>query len=73
MNKEIEKAAYKFAESQNDGSAFTAYYKGFISGAQFKENTDNVSLNKNTIPPMTNTVTGINGNISIPSLVYGQK
>lgn len=22
---------------------------------------------------MTNTVTGINGNISIPSLVYGQK
>lgn len=38
MNKEIEKAAYKFAESQNDGNAFTAYYKGFISGAQFKEN-----------------------------------
>lgn len=37
MNKEIEKAAYKFAESQNDGNAFTAYYKGFISGAQFKE------------------------------------
>lgn len=56
MNKEIEKAAYKFAESQNDGSAFTAYYKGFISGAQFKENTDNVSLNKNTIPPMTNSL-----------------
>jgi hypothetical protein len=56
MNKEIEKAAYKFAESQNDGNAFTAYYKGFISGAQFKENTDNVSLNKNTIPPMTNSL-----------------
>lgn len=54
--KEIEKAAYKFAESQNDGNAFTAYYKGFISGAQFKENTDNVSLNKNTIPPMTNSL-----------------
>lgn len=56
MNKEIEKAAYKFAESQNDGNAFTAYYKGFIAGAQFKENTDNVSLNKNTIPPMTNSL-----------------
>lgn len=28
MNKEIEKAAYKFAESQNDGNAFTAYYMG---------------------------------------------
>ena len=28
MNKEIEKAAYKFAESQNDGNAFTAFLAG---------------------------------------------
>lgn len=32
MDTEIENAAYKFAESQNDGSNFTAYYKGFIAG-----------------------------------------
>lgn len=70
MNKEIEKAAYKFAESQNDGNAFTAYYKGFISGAQFKENTDNVSLNKNTIPPMTNSLGNIGYNQTLAVLFW---
>ena len=53
MDTEIENAAYKFAESQNDGSNFTAYYKGFIAGTKYKKNSNEVSLSMNIIPPMT--------------------
>ena len=53
MDTEIENAAYKFAESQNDGSNFTAYYKGFIAGTKYKKSSNGVSLSMNIIPPMT--------------------
>ena len=53
MDTEIENAAYKFAESQNDGSNFTAYYRGFIAGTKYKKSSNGVSLSMNIIPPMT--------------------
>lgn len=53
MDTEIENAAYKFAESQNDGSNFTAYYKGFIAGTKYKKSSNGVSLSMNIIPPMS--------------------
>lgn len=49
MDTEIENAAYKFAESQNDGSNFTAYYKGFIAGTKYKKSSNGVSLSMNII------------------------
>lgn len=61
MDTEIENAAYKFAESQNDGSNFTAYYKGFIAGTKYKKSSNGVSLSMNIIPPMTDTHGKYNG------------
>ena len=35
MGQTIEEAAHLFAESRSSGSAFPAYYQGFIAGAEW--------------------------------------
>ena len=35
MKQTLEEAAHSFAESRSSGSAFSAYYQGFIGGAEW--------------------------------------
>ena len=36
MGQDVEEAAHLFAESRSSGSAFPAYYQGFIAGAEWQ-------------------------------------
>ena len=36
MGQTVEEAAHLFAESRSSGSAFPAYYQGFIAGAEWE-------------------------------------
>lgn len=36
MGQDVEEAAHLFAESRSSGSAFPAYYRGFIAGAEWQ-------------------------------------
>lgn len=38
MKQTVEEAAHSFAESRSSGSMFTAYYDGFVEGAEWKSN-----------------------------------
>lgn len=38
MGQTVEEAAHFFAESRSSGSAFPAYYHGFIAGAEWQAN-----------------------------------
>ena len=37
MKQTVEEAAHSFAESRSSGSAFPAYYVGFIAGAEWQK------------------------------------
>lgn len=37
MKQTVEEAAHSFAESRSSGSAFPAYYQGFIAGAEWQK------------------------------------
>ena len=37
MKQTLEEAAHSFAESRSSGSAFPAYYQGFIAGAEWQK------------------------------------
>ena len=36
MKQTVEEAAHSFAESRSSGSAFPAYYAGFVAGAEWQ-------------------------------------
>ena len=47
----VEEAAHLFAESRSSGSAFPAYYQGFIAGAEWQANKSPWISVKDRLPP----------------------
>lgn len=51
MRQTVEEAAHLFAESRSSGSAFPAYYQGFIAGAEWQAKQSPWVSVKDRLPP----------------------
>lgn len=51
MGQTVEEAAHLFAESRSSGSAFPAYYQGFIAGAEWQAKQSPWISVKDRLPP----------------------
>jgi hypothetical protein len=51
MRQTVEEAAHLFAESRSSGSAFPAYYQGFIAGAEWQAKKSPWISVKDRLPP----------------------
>lgn len=51
MRQTVEEAAHLFAESRSSGSAFPAYYQGFIAGAEWQAKQSPWISVKDRLPP----------------------
>lgn len=52
MGQTVEEAAHFFAESRSSGSAFPAYYHGFIAGAEWQAKQSPWRRVKDQLPPV---------------------
>lgn len=50
MKQTLEEAAHSYAESRSSGSAYPAFYQGFIAGAEWKEKQSPWTLVKDRLP-----------------------
>lgn len=57
MRQTVEEAAHLFAESRSSGSAFPAYYHGFIAGAEW-ERQKAINAHFESCPTSLNTMIG---------------
>lgn len=70
MRQTVEEAAHLFAESRSSGSAFPAYYQGFIAGAEWQAKQSPWISVKDRLPPPGEEVLLFDKN-SIRHLVLG--
>ena len=70
MGQTVEEAAHLFAESRSSGSAFPAYYQGFIAGAEWQAKQSPWVSVKDRLPPPGEEVLLFDKN-SIRHLVLG--
>lgn len=70
MGQTVEEAAHLFAESRSSGSAFPAYYQGFIAGAEWQAKQSPWISVKDRLPPPGEEVLLFDKN-SIRHLVLG--
>lgn len=70
MRLTVEEAAHLFAESRSSGSAFPAYYQGFIAGAEWQAKQSPWISVKDRLPPPGEEVLLFDKN-SIRHLVLG--